>query len=112
LVFELNDQAIATSGDYRNYFEFEGQRYSHTIDPRTGRPVVHNIASVSVFADDCMTADGWATALNVLGVEKGIPLAEQRGLEVRMVERIAEDEFASKQTSHFPDSIPLQAEVR
>ncbi|MEZ6089507.1 MAG: FAD:protein FMN transferase [Pirellulaceae bacterium] len=63
----LHDQAIATSGDYRNFFEVEGKRYSHTIDPRTGRPVTHQLASVSVVADNCMIADGWATALNVLG---------------------------------------------
>src|SRR5690606_26998594 len=59
----LRDQAVATSGDYYNFYEFEGRRYSHTIDPRTDRPVDHSLASVSVLASDCMTADGWATAL-------------------------------------------------
>ena len=65
------DEAMATSGDYRNFFVFEGVRYSHTIDPITLRPVKHDLASVSVLADTCMAADAWATAINVLGTSKG-----------------------------------------
>ena len=81
-VVELDDRALATSGDYRNFFEREGRRYSHEIDPRTGRPVDHALISVSVLADDCLTADAWATALLVLGPDAALPAARRRGLEV------------------------------
>ena len=74
----LTDSSLATSGDYRNYFEVDGQRYSHTIDPRTGRPVTHRLASVTIVADDCATADAWATTLMVLGPEAGLRWAEER----------------------------------
>lgn len=82
----LRDQALATSGDYRNYFEIDGTRYAHAIDPASGRPVRHPPAAVSVLAPDCMTADAWATALMVLGRERGVPLARTHGLEVLVVE--------------------------
>jgi len=72
----LRDMAMATSGDYRNYFEKDGVRYSHTIDPQTGRPVTHSLASVSVISADCMTADALATTFMVLGPEKGLQFAE------------------------------------
>jgi thiamine biosynthesis lipoprotein len=71
LVLELGDRALATSGDYRNYFESQGRRYSHTIDPKTGRPVLHDLAQVSVEAGACMEADAVATALLVLGEQAG-----------------------------------------
>jgi FAD:protein FMN transferase len=79
-VIELDGGAIATSGDYRHYFEHAGQRYSHTIDPRTGRPVAHRLASVSVVDRRAMTADALATAMMVLGPTEGLALA--RRLEV------------------------------
>ncbi len=66
---EMHDRAVATSGTTRKYYEEGGQRFSHTIDPQTGRPVAHNLLSVSVFADDCMTADAFATAFMVMGLE-------------------------------------------
>lgn len=69
---------LATSGDYRNFFEKDGVRYSHTIDPRTGKPITHQLASVTVHAVDSATADAWATALMVLGEEAGFELAMQR----------------------------------
>lgn len=81
------DLAMATSGDYRNFFEVDGVRYSHTIDPRTGRPVEHHLASVSVIGETCMQADAWATAINVLGAEAGRKLAEQENLDVLLVNR-------------------------
>lgn len=77
----LRDESVATSGDYYNFFEFEGRRYSHTIDPRTGRPIEHALASVSVITSDCMTADAWATALEVLGPEAGLQVARQQQLD-------------------------------
>jgi len=69
--------AIAASGNYRNYFMHEGKRYSHTIDPRSGWPVSHDLASVTVIAGSAMDADAWATALSVLGVEAGMKLANE-----------------------------------
>ncbi len=71
----LCDMAIATSGDYRNYFEKDGKRYSHLIDPRTGKPISHNTVSVSVLHKSCMTADALATALIVLGEKEAFDLA-------------------------------------
>ena len=77
-VVPLRDRAMATSGDYRNRREVEGGWVSHTIDPRTGRPVEHRLASVSVVADRCVVADGLATALEVLGPDDGYALAVER----------------------------------
>jgi thiamine biosynthesis lipoprotein len=82
-----DDLAMATSGDYRNYFEVDGKRYSHTIDPRTGWPIEHPLASVTVVAKNCMAADAWATALNVLGPEESLRLAKVEGLDVLLVAR-------------------------
>lgn len=84
---ELQDEALATSGDYRNYFVHASVRYSHTIDPRTGRPVTHQLASASVVDPSCMTADAWATAMMVLGPQEGLRLAEQQQMPVLLIER-------------------------
>jgi len=70
-VLELVDLSLASSGDYRNYFELDGRRYSHTIDPRTARPVEHDLATVSVVANSAMEADALATTLMALGEQKG-----------------------------------------
>jgi thiamine biosynthesis lipoprotein len=94
--------AIATSGDYRNFFEADGQRYAHIIDPRTGRPVDNTLASVTVIAPKCMTADGWATALSVLGLKQGIELARARDLAVLFIEHRGE-EFDEHMTPAFAD---------
>jgi thiamine biosynthesis lipoprotein len=77
-IIELSNAAMATSGDYRNYFEHDGQVFSHTIDPRTGYPVSHGAAAVTVVADSTALADGMATALLVLGPAEGLQLAEQQ----------------------------------
>ena len=89
-VVELNNGAVATSGDYRNYFEKEGVRYSHTIDPRNGKPITHSLASVTVIADRCADADAWATALMVLGEEEGMRIANQQSIPVYMLIREGE----------------------
>jgi thiamine biosynthesis lipoprotein len=81
----LSDIALATSGNYRNFFELDGRRYSHTIDPATGWPVDHPLVSVTVLADTSMRADAWATAFQVLGPERGMALAEQLGLPVLFI---------------------------
>lgn len=67
----LQDMAISTSGSYRKFYEENGIRYSHTIDPSNGYPVKHSLLSASVLAKDCMTADAYATAFMVMGIEKG-----------------------------------------
>lgn len=100
-------RAIATSGDYRNYYERDGVRLSHTIDPRTGRPIAHTLASVSVLADDAMTADAWATALSVLGPEEGLALATQQGLAVFMLVRV-DGEGAAFEERMTPEFATLQ----
>lgn len=69
-VVELTDCGMATSGNYRNFYEIDGKKYSHTIDPRTGYPVSHNLLSATIVAPDCMIADAWATACMVAGFEK------------------------------------------
>ena len=79
-VLPINDGALATSGDYRNYWERDGVRYSHTIDPRTGRPVEHALASASVFHESCALADAYATALMVLGPEDGLEWADENDI--------------------------------
>lgn len=79
-MLQVEDQALATSGDYRNYYEVDGVRRSHTIDPRTRRPISHRLASVSVLQPTAMLADGWATALNVLGPDAGLELATRRSI--------------------------------
>ena len=99
-VLVLDNLSVATSGDYRNYFEKDGIRYSHTIDPQTGRPITHHLASVTVIHDSCMVADGLATAIDVLGPEKGFQLAERLGLAVYLL--IREDTgFVEKMTPPF-----------
>jgi len=94
------DGAVATSGDYRNFFETDGQRYAHIIDPRTGEPVNHELASVTVIADNCAMADGWATALSVLGPGEGYQLAENAGLAALFIER-RDEAFEERTTSAF-----------
>ena len=79
-VIPLDGRAVATSGDYRNYFEKDGIRYCHIIDPRSGRPISHKLASVSVVAQSCTRADALATALMVLGPEAGYNLAVEEEL--------------------------------
>jgi thiamine biosynthesis lipoprotein len=69
-VVELTNCGMATSGNYRNYYELDGKRYSHTIDPRSGYPVRHNLLSATIVAPDCITADAWATACMVAGLDK------------------------------------------
>ena len=72
----VRNAAVATSGDYRNIRNFDGQRVSHTMDPRLGRPASSDVASATVRAPDCRTADGWATAIMVLGADEGLARIE------------------------------------
>lgn len=84
-VINIGDNAIATSGDYRNYFESEGIRYSHTIDPNTGKPINHKLVSVTVIHNSSMIADGLATAITVLGPELGLDFAKKHNLAVYLL---------------------------
>lgn len=85
-ILALKDCAISTSGSYRKYYEEQGTRYSHTIDPFNGYPVKHNLLSVSVVAADCMTADAYATAFMVMGLEKSKEfLSSNQDLEVYFI---------------------------
>lgn len=86
-VVVLENQALATSGDYRNSFEHDGEVYSHMIDPRTGRPVKNTLASVSVLAESSMHADALATGLMILGLEAARALAEREKLAVLFIVR-------------------------
>lgn len=98
----LTDIGMATSGDYRNFFEQNGRRYSHTIDPKTGYPITHNLASVTVLAKTTARADALATALEVLGPKKGMQLAEQQHLPVYMIVRTAKGFKSSYSTTFAP----------
>ena len=100
-VVGLRDAALATSGDYRNFFEADGRRYSHTIDPRTGYPVAHRLASASVVASDCVIADALATALTVLGPDEGYRLADAEGWAALLVVREDDGRFTERTTAAF-----------
>lgn len=101
-IVKVSDGAMATSGDYRNYFEMDGKRFSHTIDPKTGYPVEHNLASVTVVMDSCMEADAYATAFNVLGVDNALTLAESLNVAVFLIYR-EENELKTAQTAAFTE---------
>ena len=81
-VIELEDLAVATSGDYRHFVQVGEARLAHSMDGRSGRPVHNGVASVTVLAPACMDADAWATALLVAGPGEGLALAQRHGLEV------------------------------
>ncbi|MEM9060992.1 MAG: FAD:protein FMN transferase [Pseudomonadota bacterium] len=86
-IIDVSDLGLASSGDYRNFFQRDGQRFSHIVDPRTGRPVTHDTASATVLAENAMLADAWATALHTMGKEEGLALAEEQGIAVLFTER-------------------------
>ena len=96
---ELVDAAISTAGDYRRFFAHDGRRYSHIIDPTTGRPVEHSLASVTVVADTCLEADGWDTPLLVLGPERGFECAEQHSVAALFISRGEEGEAVRPTTA-------------
>lgn len=85
MAFKLSSGAIATSGNYRQFYDEKGERFSHIIDPKTGRPVTHTIASASVITDSCARADAWSTAMMVLG-ESGMDQAESLGIKSYLID--------------------------
>jgi len=109
-VVALGDQAMATSGDYRQFRMVNGKRLSHTMNPRTGRPVSHNLASVTVIASHCMLADAYATALHVMGFETGIEWVRNRkGVEALFILRTPDHTFRMEKTSGFPEPVSTGA---
>ena len=105
LVVAPKTGAVATSGDYRNYFEHDGVRYSHTIDPRTGRPCNHSLAGVTIAASRCATADALATAILVMGSENGLEWAEQNQVAALLLSRSG-DRIQQQRSSFFTIDVP------
>ncbi|MBB93822.1 MAG: thiamine biosynthesis protein ApbE [Rhodobacteraceae bacterium] len=99
-VVGVSGLGMATSGDYRNFFESDGTRYSHIIDPTTGRPITHATVSATVLTEDAMLADAWATAMLTLGRERGLAIAEEQNLAVLFIDRDASG-FATTASSRF-----------
>lgn len=103
-VIGVTGLGLASSGDYRNYFEQDGQRYSHVIDPATGYPIEHRTASATVLAENGMLADAWATAMLVLGRDRGMEIAEAQNLAVLFVERdtsVSDLRFRTEASTRF-----------
>ena len=101
-VVEITDAAMATSGNYRNFYYNNGKKYAHTIDPHTGYPVQHSLLSATVVANDCMTADAYATAFMVMGVEKAMEMAESNPeIEAMFIYSDEEGKNQTCQTSGF-----------
>ncbi len=98
----LHNAAVATSGDYRNFFEVDGVRYSHTIDPRSGAPVRHDLVSVTVIHESATMADAWATALTVLGTERAMETALSEELAVYLISRDGDGFRASSTPAMAP----------
>ncbi|AHM61088.1 ApbE family lipoprotein [Flammeovirgaceae bacterium 311] len=109
-IVSLHNQAIATSGNYRNYYEKDGIKYSHTISPVTGRPVRHSLLSASVFAPDCMTADAYATAFMVMGLDKAKELlAREKGLLAYFIYSDENGELQTWASARIEDQIKILA---
>ena len=99
-VLNIDGWSVSTSGDYRNYYEENGVRLSHTLDPRTGHPVSHALAAVTVLHESALQADGLSTLLMVLGPEQGLAYAEKEQLAALFVSRV-KGEFVSQASSVF-----------
>lgn len=101
------NMAVATSGDYRNYFEQDGIRYSHTIDPHSAKPINHKLVSVTVLDKSCMSADGLATAFMVMGQHKALALANQNNIPAFFIVKTENgfEEIASKDFARYAQDI-------
>lgn len=102
---ELSDQAIATSGNYRKFYEKDGIRYPHTIDPQTGYPVTHTLLSATVIASNAAIADAYATAFMVMGKEKSIEFLEDKEMEVFFIYSDEDGNFETWATPSIRDKI-------
>lgn len=101
-IIELDGYAVSTSGDYRNYFERDGKRYSHTLDPQTGAPIEHQLAAVTVIDPSALRADGLSTVLMVLGPERGLKYASEQNVAAFFVVREGQ-QFVSRSTAAFDE---------
>jgi len=101
-VVPLSGKSLATSGDYYNFFEYKGKIYSHTINPKTGYPVTHNLVSVSVIHNSCMYADGYATAIDVMGPKEGLDFAKRKELPVFLISK-TKDSLIYASTEQFEE---------
>ncbi len=110
-IVDLQGHGISTSGSYRNYYELQGKRLSHIIDPATGRPIDHKLVSATVIATTAMEADGWDTGLMVLGTEKAQALAQQQGLAVYLITK-TERGFAAWMSPQFKSFIVGQPDAQ
>ena len=99
-IIQVGDNSLATSGSYRNFFEYGEQQFSHTIDPHTGRPIPQELVSVTVVHDKCMMADGYATAITALGAEAGFEFARDLGLAALLLIR-ENDDVVERTTEAF-----------
>jgi len=101
-VFQLDRRSLATSGNYRKFYEKDGIKFSHTINPATGYPAMSNLLSATIIADDCMTADAYATACMVFGLEKSIDfLGKRTFLEAYLIYSDEKGAFKVYQTPGF-----------
>ncbi|MCH1921436.1 FAD:protein FMN transferase [Shewanella sp. A3A] len=100
-VLQPKDSAVATAGDYRNFFDENNVRYSHIIDPNTGYPIHHHTVSVTVVGKSCMAADGLSTGLMVMGVEKGLALAEANNIAAMFITRNDDGSFSEHYSQAF-----------
>lgn len=108
-IIELRDQGMATSGDYRIFYIEDGKRFSHTIDPRTGRPVENGPTSVTVVAETATQADAWATTLMVLGEKEGIAFAEKRGIAALLLIRNENATIVERRSQLFSETVTTGA---
>jgi thiamine biosynthesis lipoprotein len=109
-VLEFTERSVATSGDYRNYFQVDGKRYSHVIDPKTGRPVDHPPDCVSVIHSSSMVADAWATTMMVLGADRGLQVAQEQQLEAMFLTVNSAGELIERSTPFF-QAVPVHQPV-
>ena len=106
VILTLEDISMATSGNYRKFFEENGVKYSHSIDPKTGYPVRHNLLSVTVTAPDCMSADAFATAFMIMGLEKSVKLVKKLdGIEAYFIYSDDKGDFCTEFTDGFREMI-------
>ncbi|MEC7764935.1 MAG: FAD:protein FMN transferase [Pseudomonadota bacterium] len=100
-VADVSNLGMATSGDYRNFFEADGTRYSHIIDPTTGRPITHKTVSATVMTENAMLADAWSTAMLVLGRARGLEIAEAQNLAVMFIDHDGAEGYKTTESSRF-----------
>ena len=100
----LNNQALATSGNYRNFYEYQGKQYAHTLDPKTGYPVQTPVVSITVLHPSSLWADAIATAMLVMGKEKALRFADQKKLAIFMVTYTDKDHYQTL-TNHYFDTL-------